>query len=137
MYFCIIGLNVFFFLLSIGTMKTFDLSFFSLLPKTHLPSNCHPLLYFFFPNFDSSISTFTLGPPIGSVMHRTVKKKNCIPHMYSLYVFPTCICIMYSSHVFLTCIHNVYSVNFTYVYIPVMYCLHIYIKDMFNFQIAC
>ena len=40
---------------------------------------------------------------------------------------------MYSLHVFPTCIRNVYLVNFACVYIPVMYSLHIYIKDMFNF----
>ena len=48
MYFCIIGINVFFFLLSTGTMKNFDLSFFSLPPKTHLPYTCHPHCTFSF-----------------------------------------------------------------------------------------
>ena len=113
MYFCIIGIKVFFFLLSTGTMKIFDLSFFSLPLKTHLPSTCHPLLYFLFPNFNSSISTSTPKPPIGSLMHRTVKKKRilfltCIPYMYSLHVFIMCIPYIMLLCTFLLCIPYIF-----------------------------
>ena len=122
MYFCIIGINVFFFLLSTGTMKIFDLSFFSLPLKTHLPSTCHPLLYFLFSNFDSLISTSTPRPSVGSLMCRTVKIK---------VVFITYFLYMYSVHVFVMCIPCIMLMCIFLLCIP-----YKRIKDMFNFYIA-
>ena len=66
-YFSMMGIKVAFFLFGTGTIKILDLSYFSLPPKTHIPSTFLPLLYFLLPNLDSSISTWTFSPPIGSL----------------------------------------------------------------------
>ncbi|EEQ81238.1 hypothetical protein NCER_102452 [Vairimorpha ceranae BRL01] len=58
----IVSVSAFLFLTLIST--NFWRGTRSTIPRTHIPSTLCPLWYFCLPNFDSSISTITLGPPI-------------------------------------------------------------------------
>ena len=98
-----------------STRKAFPLTL-SIPPKTQCPSCQRPRLYFLLPNFDSSISTSTPGPPI---MTGCLWRYSAHTSLIKLYQSTAVFCEIYSREMSMyTWLYNVATCIYLYCTIP-------------------